>query len=426
VIIAEREGYAPHFEEFRKLYNTSNEPSVIDITLDRGGDVEGVILDKENGEPIPRATVLVDLRAREPHAPHMPYDIWTSDPVLTDDSGFFHVDLVPSGQIKIRAVKEDYSLQESSYLELEKDKTLEFELQLERKTEKQRIKESLLKDQSLRGIVKDSSGFPLEGVMIHNFLPFANKSQETYTNARGEFRFEREKGYVVVAEKTGYAPLFHEFRDEYYQCQKQGKGFFRIEITLTKGGIVSGVIRSETDNEAIPGAEVWLDRWAKDLSVKDSRYQIWKGDPVKTDEQGHFLIDYVPDGRLRVRAKAKGFAENISPEFEFESGAEKEISLDLYHGMDIRTSVLDKETKMPIKEASISLLKSKVMYKDDIVRKTGDQDGVCLFQNVPLGNYRISCWAKSYKSLDLEDIVIIDKKQGLKELEILMVPEKQP
>jgi beta-lactamase regulating signal transducer with metallopeptidase domain/protocatechuate 3,4-dioxygenase beta subunit len=426
VVRAYKEGYAPAFEEFRDKYNRvdeKKEPMFANITMNKGGIVEGRILDKTSGKPLEGAWVLVDRKARDPHVGNLPYDIWTSERTTTDNDGRFRVELVPTGMVKIRAEADGYKSEESGYLDLEKGKTKSFEISLEKMTPRE-IREKIIekekqekRDRSLNGAVKNSSGNPLDGVKISNFFPNGSMPQETFTNARGEFRFEKERGYVVIAEKNGYAPAFYEFRDRYSTNQREGKDPFPVEMVMTKGGRVSGVIRSEKDNNPIPGANVWLDRWGNDPDVGINRYIIWKSQSVKTDEQGRFQMENAPDGTLRLHAQAEGFAENISPEFAVDPESGKEISLDLYQGMDVRILVLDKE-----KETSVEGVDIWFSEKGSL---TSDQDGVCLFPNVSLGKYWIRCKAESYHELTVKDIAV-EEKQGLKEVRLLMLPVRQP
>ncbi|MBN1899876.1 carboxypeptidase regulatory-like domain-containing protein [Candidatus Sumerlaeota bacterium] len=273
------------------------------------------------------------------------------------------------------------------------------------------------KDRSLQGSVTDDQGNPIEGAKIINWFPFGSNPQETFTNARGEFRFDQERGYAVIAEKTGFAASFYEFKEKYHQYQREEKNIPPVEIIMTKGGAVSGIIRSQLDNNPIPNANVWIDRWAKDTDVGVNRYIIWKSQPVKTDAQGRFELKNAPEGTLRLHADAKDLAENVSPEFAVDFGSHKEISLDLYPGMELRILVLDKEKETPIEGANIWIYEKGA--------KISGQDGVCLFPNLSLGNYWLRCTAESYHEMTLKDIAI-EEKQGVRELRLLLVPAKNP
>lgn len=426
VVKAFREGYAPAFEEFRDKYNKmeeKNEPMFANIAMNKGGTVNGRIMDQSSGNPLEGARILVDRKAKDPHVGNLPYDIWTSEQITTHNDGRFRVELVPTGLVKIRAEADGYKSEESGYMELKKGESKSFELSLSKMTEQELGKEKSeeekqeKRDRSLNGVIKDSSGKPLDGVKISNFSPHGSMPQETYTNARGEFRFDRERGYVIIAEKKGYAPSFYEFREQYYQNRREGKDLSPVEMVMTTGGNVSGVIRSELDQKPTPNADVWIDRWGKDPDVGINRYIIWKSQTVKADEQGRFYLENVPDGALRLHAEAKGFAENISPEFALDPESQKEISLDLYPGMDVRISVLDKERQTPIEGVEI--------WFSEKGSSKSDQEGVCLFPNVSLGNYWIKCTAQSYHEMTMKDIAI-EEKQGVKELRLLMLPIKQP
>ena len=426
VVQAYKENYAPAFEEFRERYNRVDEkkdPMFANITMNKGGIVKGRILDKSSGKPLQGARVLVDRKARDPHVGNLPYDIWTSERVVTDKKGRFRMELVPTGLVKIRAEADGYKSEESSYLELEKGKTKSFEISLEKMTseeiraEKSEKEKQEKRDLSLSGVVKDSSGKSLDGVKISNFFPNGSMPQETFTNARGEFRFDRERGYVVVADRKDYASSFHEFREKYYEIRRTGQEPLMVEIILTPGGMVEGSIRSEEDGKPIPNAGVWLDRWAKDLDVGLNRYIVWTGEPVKADAEGRFRIDHAPEGALRLHARAEGWAENISPEFSVGNRENKTVNLDLYKGMDIQVQVLDKDNEKPVREAEVGI--------SQLGSRATDKDGICVFHNVPLGSYRLQCRGQSHHELTGEEITI-DQKKGEKKVRILLAPISIP
>jgi len=426
VVKAEKAGYAPAFEEFRDTYNSSQaqeEPLFANITMTRGGTVTGRIMDKSSGEPLSGAKVLVDRKAKDPHVGNLPYDIWTSEQITTDNDGGFHMELVPTGLVKVRAEADGYKSEESGYLELEIGKTKSFEISLVKMTSEEIRAEKIEKekqekrDRSLSGVVKDSSGKSLDGVKISNFFPNGSMPQETFTDSKGEFRFDRERGYVVVAKREGFAPSFHEFKDKYYEIRRTGKDPLQVEITLTPGGMIDGTIRSEEDEKPIPHAEVWLDCWAKDSDVGNNRYIIWTGEPVKADAEGRFLIDHAPEGALRLHARAEGWAENISPEFSVATGESKIVNLALYQGMNLKVQVLDKDNLKPIQGAEVRIYQ--------LGFKQSDKDGICVFQYMAIGSYNLQCRSQGYHELTGEEIKI-DRKKGEKNLRILLVPISNP
>ena len=195
-------------------------------------------------------------------------------------------------------------------------------------TDKQNMKTFEGKDQSLQGIVKDEEGRPLEGVKITNWFPFGSNPQETWTNGRGLFFFEKRNGYVVKAEKEGFAPSFEEFRERYYGEEgKNGPLFLNIE--MNKGGTVRGRILDEASGKPLVGARVIVKRKANDPHVGNLPYDIWESEALVTDKEGRFLVERVPPGLVMARAEAEGYAGKETAFLTLEKNKRKEFDISL-------------------------------------------------------------------------------------------------
>ena len=421
VVIAKKDGYAPAFCEFRDKF-LDEKPGKgppdskitflrFKLTLTKGGTVEGKIVSIIDNKPIEDAKVWVERWAVDPDVGLNRYIIWTSEPASTGKKGNFAFNNVPPGTLRIRSTADGFSENTSpDFIFDDKDKKA-VTLVLAPKTQEEISKEKAKKevDLSLSGTVTDASGKPIDGVDISNFYPHGSNPQSTFTDSQGKFYFNRERGYVVIAKKNGFAPTFYEFKDELNKLR--GKPI-NIKIVLTEGGIVEGVISSMADNKPIANAKVWVERWAKDEDVGCNRYVIWKSEPVQSDEKGKYRIINVPSGASRICSKAESFAENKSTEFALNDKEEKNIPLQLYEGVKLILTIIDNETNKPIAGALVKII--------EVAENSSDRDGKCVFNNMSKGSYFIMIAASGYHDIWERDYKIEDQK-GTKEVLIKMV-----
>lgn len=343
-IKAEKEGFAPDFREFREEYLRGGRSRSINIamTLTEGCIIEGFISSKEGNKPIPSAQIWIELQAEDVDVGHGKYVIWRSDILITDSEGRFRVARVPDGSLRVGAEAKGFVEDSTQYYFVRDKCTEEINLKLRCKTPEEIRQEQILKekrrDLSLSGIVTDKQGRPVEMVKISNYFPRSSRPQISYTDKDGKFYFKKHSGYVVTAHKEGFAPFFYEFKEEYrkeyhlpgdWRRGWDNRGPIRIEMTLYEGGTVAGKVISDGDNAVVPGAEVRIERYAKDTDVGQNRYTIWTSEPVKTDNDGRFILKRIPTGTVRIRVAARGFRGYTSDDFTINNGQVKTIDIHL-------------------------------------------------------------------------------------------------
>jgi hypothetical protein len=350
VIKAEKEGFAPEFYEFRNEFYSKKQPRsrkivinlTIAMTLTEGCTIEGVISSKEEGEPIPNAQVWVEVQDKDVSVGGSIYIIWRSDILTTDNEGRFRFIHVPDGSLRVGAEAQGFAEDSTEYYIVRDKSTEQINLKLRRKTPEEIRQEQILeekrRDPSLSGIVTDKQGKPIEMVKISNYFPRGSNPQISYTDKDGKFYFKKHSGYVITFHKEGFAPSFYEFKDKYYKEYRlpgdwrRGRdirGPIKIEMTLDEGGTIAGKVLSEGDNAVVSGAEVRIERPAKDTDVGQNHYIIWTGEPVKTDNDGRFIITQIPNGIVRIRVRARGFKELVYDDFTLDNRQAKTIDIRL-------------------------------------------------------------------------------------------------
>jgi hypothetical protein len=312
------------------------------MTLTEGCTIEGVISSKEEGKPIPDAQVWVELQARDVDVGHNKYIIWRSDILTTDSEGRFRVVRVPDGSLRVGAEAKGFAEASTQYYFVKDKCTEQINLELRRKTTEEIRQEQILeekrRDQSLSGIVTDRQGKPIEMVKISNYFPRGSNPQISYTDKDGKFYFKKHCGYVVTAQKEGFAPSFYEFKDKYYKEYRLSgdwrkgpdiRGPIKINMTLDEGGTITGKALSESDKAVVPDAKVQVERPASDTDVGQNHYIIWTSEPITADKDGRFILTQVPTGTVRVRVGARDFKEYTGDDFTIDDGQVKTINIRL-------------------------------------------------------------------------------------------------
>ncbi len=407
---ADKKGFAPAFVEFRDLYFSPEAKQgalTIDVTMTPGGTVGGTVVDKESGDPIPGAAARVIRAAEDPHVGLGPYDIWTSEPVVTDASGRFEFEHVPPGRCRVAADLDGYKENESAEFTMESGAAEEVKIALQKQTDAEIQEEHQREDAEQRrrvlpllGVVRDADGNPLGGVRVVNIYPHSTNPQETFTNIGGEFQFDRIYGPLVVATKEGYAPGIDEFRDEFYENRKQLRPTERA-LTLTHGGAVQGTVLDDETDKPVADAEVWAYRRAEETDAGNNRYTLRVAEPVTCDEQGHFRLPCLPGGTLRLHAAAPGFAEWESAEFSVEDGGTRDLSPRLDRGAELIVHVLDKETGNPVPDATLSFQGSYPLtlgLRDPSpkLEAAANKEGQAVIRNIPPNEYWLECKSRNY------------------------------
>ncbi|MFT7487410.1 MAG: hypothetical protein ACI9F9_003271, partial [Candidatus Paceibacteria bacterium] len=113
-------------------------------------------------------------------------------------------------------------------------------------------------------------------------------------------------------------------------------GSAKIEMVANRLATVSGVVRGPA-GDVISGADVWIRRLKPDEEFTAAVISGSWGEETTTKQSGSFEAKDVRPGRLRVWAKAEGFASSLAQELQVAPGGQlEEVSLRLRPAARIR------------------------------------------------------------------------------------------
>ncbi|HEY3451869.1 MAG TPA: carboxypeptidase regulatory-like domain-containing protein [Myxococcales bacterium] len=178
---------------------------------------------------------------------------------------------------------------------------------------------------AISGTVLDSrDGKPVAGAKV------GAGASTVAADDQGAFRLAGLPGGTVVLTATaeGYVPRTSEVE------LVRGRERTGTELHLDRAGRVKGRVTS--NGAPVAGAEVWAARYGFASRLSSLA-------PVAvTDPEGAFAGD-VPPGRMELVARAMGYAEARTEEFELGAGEEREANLSLGQGGTVFGQVRDAE-----------------------------------------------------------------------------------
>ncbi|MEN8148884.1 MAG: carboxypeptidase-like regulatory domain-containing protein [Planctomycetota bacterium] len=218
----------------------------------------------------------------------------------------------------------------------------------------------------------------------------------------GDGRFEisriRPGAYVVKATAEGFV----EGSSETFRIEV-GAFTEGVEITLSAGGSVVGVVVDRETGEPVAGATVGLADGENVVFVSSGGPGINFGGRHRatTDEKGAFRLENVPPGLYRVTAGAKGRTKASLDDIEVAAGVETGVlRLALGRGATITGTVYGPDGKP---RAGRTVLIQKVMARIDFQgdygqREKTDASGVYRAEGLEPGRYRVKLSANDGRS----------------------------
>lgn len=198
---------------------------------------------------------------------------------------------------------------------------------------------------SIEGIVVDPAGGPVSGVSValsldeggsHPIEALLHPLPSALTDEEGRFRFEglAEAGYRADAAAAGW-------RGNAARGLTVAPGdATAVEIVLTPGGWIEGVVRDAEGNGV---AEATVE--AHPVGSRSGRIAS-----VRTDAEGAFRLDTLPEGSFLLRATKEGF---LTAEAEASTGGSP-VMITLAPGVDVTGRVVD-AAREPVERARISV-----------------------------------------------------------------------
>jgi len=195
--------------------------------------------------------------------------------------------------------------------------------------------------------------------------------------------------YVVRATAEGYQPAESEAVEVVRGTVAQG-----TDISLERGGRITGVVVRLATGRPVKDAEVWI------LKANGPRPMMWStrgrmhgaSAKTKTDEDGRFALEAVEPGKYHVSASAKDLCEGRAEEVVVEKGRESAgVLLSLGEGGTLTGTVYGPDGKpLPGATVLVSRVRSGMQVIGDVgTRVKAGKDGVYVSEHLEPGRYRV-------------------------------------
>lgn len=281
----------------------------------------------------------------------------------TNENGEFLIKDLPPGKIRLN-VRGPVSTKI-----IEKDITLPLK-------EQEDIVINLEKGPVITGSVVDDDGTSVPGVFVYYDNGFGLKNSITKENGKFTLHGMNADPLDIYAESAFYAEG---------KIEDVLPGNKKLQITLNRGGSVSGTVRDRKNREPVSHASVHV--------------KIMKGktEGALTSVTGKYVLGFQTPGSAEVEAGADDYAWSEAQKIKIEKG-EILTGIDflLGKGSQVTGCVLEEENNRPIVEAFV------FMYENNgsTYSAETDRQGCYKIENVRGGDYKISASATNYKKSD--------------------------
>ncbi len=303
VVLSDKAGYLGEFyDDVKRVSDATlvqveepNESAGIDFALDMTSAITGVITNDADGSPI--ANAVVNVRTLLSPRPIQ----WGHNRVgKTNARGEYAVQ-VPPGFYLVKAGAQGFAPEWFDNAEKPTEATPVQVFEDQHTT----VDMALAPLGSVTGIVVDAeTGEPLVGAKVNAFVEQKRQHRhfKTMTDSLGMYTFPGLPAgdYIITAHARDYLCEFWQEADSLKNATlltvENGAIITDINFTLTKGGVISGIVTSSEDETPIMDAIVTLKKQASHFKVK-----------VRTNENGEFEIRGLQSGTYIASANARGF-----------------------------------------------------------------------------------------------------------------------
>jgi RNA polymerase sigma factor (sigma-70 family) len=257
--------------------------------------------------------------------------------VIADDKGVFRLSGLEPGETSVWASHQVYG---SRAVELPKDQIETSKVTL------------VLRDNSIRGTVRDLHGAPVVGAQVRAMSSLEDQiesegrseSADNITNVRGEFTLgplPKDGNFDIVAIMPDVSSAY--LRMSPLRATHARPGDSNVELTLRKPGQLTGSVHGE-DGKLVEFAIV-MAQYTEALEFEASS-------PF-TDTDGHFALSRVPEGRYSLALVAEGYQPKIVKNVRVRTGRTTDLGqLKLTRGRRLRGRVVD-EGGLPVANARV-------------------------------------------------------------------------
>lgn len=278
--------------------------------------------------------------------------------------------------------------------------------------------EAVPRAQSIRGFVKEPDGKPVPDALVSLVLEEADvptaesqaRERVIRTGPDGSFLFDElaPGRYTVKAEVKGYA-------DQVVGGVRIGED---VDVVLSPGGALSGVIKSKGDGKPIPNARVTI----KLLAHRFMNWGTIQERSVRADEQGRYRFENVTPGWWQVLAEAPGFLQEDDARVQIRPGLQTSQDLGLVLPNEVWGRIIDARTKQPIKGAKVGIGGGGAVQAPPFATTTTDENGVWKFTLRPTGGETLRVEAPGYVPSGLMGVSWDTSKSKYQVQDIALVP----
>lgn len=232
-------------------------------------------------------------------------------------------------------------------------------------------------------VVRKSDGSPIESpsVLCRLVSLQAWEQNQVTVDAGGAFVVEAvgPGRHFIEARAKGFAPGQSEEFDVAVEQVITG-----VTVELTPGGTLRGVVRSSRTRAPVAGATITR---LEKIGMMDVDADTWLKDPAgpcKTDEEGRFVMENLPAGRLRMRVNHDDYATLVRT-IDIVEGKEAEEEFLVGDAGRIHGRVVDYGDR-PKPGATVSAMSTS--WTDQKTAQT-DKDGAYEIQGLAAGTYMV-------------------------------------
>ena len=402
ILHAELQGFVPEYYDDRTFFAEANPLEVaeddtleaIDFVLEKGASISGQITISEAETPVEGVHISAYLLLNPLRHVH----------AYSDENGNYQLQGLVSGSYVVYANKAGFI---GEFYDDSKRLFGADLVEVEGPNETPDINFALDQTSAITGVIKsDVDDSPIEGAYVYVSALITDnrhnigKKIVVRTNENGEYTAQVEPGkYLAEAFATGFAGEWYEDKDEPSTAdiiQVTDTEHAVADFGLAPLGLISGIVIDQETGLAIEGAVVTAS--GEHRQQYHQRYFS-----TKTDENGEYAFQALPEGDYYIMAAAKEYlpefweeqdslknATKVTVEDGVETGA---IDFTLQKGASIAGSVIDSETATPIPYATITL---KKLEKPLHIVVNSDADGLYNISGLPAGSYVVSAVARGY------------------------------
>jgi len=388
----------PEYVKQTKIVNIEEgkDTSDVEIFMQIGGKVVGIVVDNSNNNPI--SGVKVNIEKSGLLAMYMPE--FVGGGTITNSEGKFELEKVPNGKQKFRLTHSDYSSLTTDEVEIKAGEEKDL---------------GILKMGSggkIAGTVWDTEGNTISGATI--FVVGSGGMNNTATDAKGEYEVDKlmpGQYEVVMMETTEGLTAFGGGNQQTKTATvKEGEttivNFNQKTGFRFYGSVLDG-------NNPIPGVMVSISK--SDLS------QGQEGGSAVTDESGFYELKNLTKGEYDISVMKVGQGTFL-PIVMKEKGIieDQDVKRDFFIPQgEISGVVIDKDSKQPISDAKVNLNLVKTTQSiEDLIQKgiwqgiftNTDYEGKFSYYNVIEGTYDLSAVKETYSQKSMELNISKDQK----------------